>query len=131
MGPTTYEGSAVQQDIVRLARDAAGSEFDALNPAPEVPAGFGGSSDAPESRETVASGHPSSTAPTRPPSPRQIPLVMSEPPTRLASPQSTQFGDSDDESPDTDQGGEQLTRQTEGGSTQRSGQDGGVGKKGL
>lgn len=104
---------------------AAGSEFDALNPAPEVPAGLGVSSEIPESRETVGSGHPGCTAPTRRPS------VMSEPPTRPGSPQSTQFCGSDDESPDTDQGGERLTRQTEGGSTQRSGQDGGVGKKGL
>lgn len=123
MGQTTYEGRQLQQMIVDDAATMAAIEFDDRHPAP-APLGSQGA------RETLRPGHTDFTTPSQPPSTSRDPVLQSESSTPRDS-RLTEVENYDGDFSDTGRGGQRLTRQTQQGSTQRSGQDGAAGKKGI
>lgn len=131
MGQTTYEGRQLQHSLVDDAATMAASELDDRHPA-SAPIGSisRASLGSQGAQETVRPGHTDFTTPSQPPSTSRDPDLQSEISTQPGS-ALTEVENYDGDFSDTDRGGQRLIRQTQQGSTQRSGQDGAAGKKGI
>ena len=131
MGQKTYEGRHLQQMVVGDAATIAALEFDHQHPA-SAPIGSisRASLGSRGARETVRPGHADFTTPSQPASTGRESVLQSEFSPPPGSPLS-EVENYDGDFPDVDRGGQRLTRQTRQGSTQRSGQDGAAGKKGI